>query len=86
MDVRAGDLAATIVRRRHGVFPEQAQRISQMSDEELIQFRREDPISATQVEGGLSLTGGHHRTHEIALRVQAGRLDPNITIRILLHD
>lgn len=85
-EVRAGDLEATIVGRRHGISPEQAQRISQLSGEELIRFRCQDPISATQVEGGLSLTGGHHRTNEILLRVQAGQLDPNTMIGILLHD
>ncbi|MCI0455480.1 MAG: hypothetical protein L0Z62_00705 [Gemmataceae bacterium] len=85
-EVRAGDLAETIVGRRHGIFPEQAQRVGQLSNEELILFRVEDPISATQAQNGLSLTGGHHRTNEIIQRVQAGQLDPNTTMRVLLHD
>jgi hypothetical protein len=86
VEVRAGELAETIVGRRHGIFPEQAQRMGQLSNEELIRFRVEDPISGTQAQNGLSLTGGHHRTNEIIQRVQAGQLDPNTIIRILLHD
>lgn len=82
-EVRAGDLAETIVGRKHGIFPEQAQRVGQLSHEELIRFRVEDPISATQAQNGLSLTGGHHRTNEIIQRVQAGQLEPNT---IILHD
>jgi hypothetical protein len=84
--VRAGDLAQTIVGRKHGIFPEQAERVGRLSNEDLIRFRVEDPISATQAQTGLSLTGGHHRTIEIIQRVQAGQLDPNTIIRILLHD
>jgi hypothetical protein len=84
--VRAGDLAAMIVGRRHGIFPEQAQRVGQLSNEELIRFRVEDPISATPVQNGLSLTGGHHRTNEIIQRVLTGHLDPSTIIRILIHD
>jgi hypothetical protein len=34
----------------------------------------------------LSLTGGHHRTAEIISRVNAGTLDPNTPVRILVHD
>jgi hypothetical protein len=85
-EVRAGDLAGTIVARKHGIFPEQAERVGQLSNDELIRFRVEDPISATQADNGLSLTGGHHRTHEIIQRVQASKLDPNTIIRVLLHD
>lgn len=85
-EVRAGDLADTIVGRRHGILPEQAQRVGQLNNEELIRFRVEDPISATQAQNGLSLTGGHHRTNEIIQRVQAGQLDPDTRIRVLIHD
>jgi hypothetical protein len=85
-EVRAGDLAETIVGRKHGIFPEQAQRVGQLGQEDLIRFRVEDPISATPAQNGLSLTGGHHRTSEIIQRVQADQLDPNTIIRILLHD
>jgi hypothetical protein len=84
-EVRVGDLKELIVRRRHGIFPEQAQRLSQMSNEDLIRLRLEDPISATEVAHGFSLTGGHHRTDEIMKRVQAGQLDPETIIRILIH-
>jgi hypothetical protein len=67
VEVRIGELAETIVGRRHGILPEQAQRISRLTNEELIRFRIEDPISSTQEANGLSLTGGHHRTSEIIL-------------------
>ncbi len=85
-DIRAGDLAVSIVGRRHGILPEQAQWVCQLSHDDLIRFRLEDPISATQVEAGLSLTGGHHRTHEIIQRVQSGQLSPDTLIRVLIHD
>ena len=85
-EVRAGDLDDTIVGRKHGIFPDQAEQVSQLSNDELIRFRAEDPISATQDGDGLSLTGGHHRTNEIIQRVQAGQLDPDTIIRILIHD
>ncbi len=86
VEIRAGDLAESIVQRRHGIFPEQALRVSQLSPEELIRFRVDDPISAVESLAGLALTGGHHRTTEITRRVQAGQLDPDTVIRILLHD
>jgi hypothetical protein len=85
-EIRAGNLAGTITGRRHGIFPEQARSISQMSNEELIRFRSEDPTSAIESKGGLSLTGGHHRTSEIINRVQSGRLLPDTIVRILVHD
>lgn len=31
VDVRVGDLAETIVGRRHGIFPEQAERVGQLA-------------------------------------------------------
>jgi len=85
-EVQAGDLARIIVSRRHGILLEQARWISQLSNEDLIAFRREDPISATQVSNGFSLTGGHHRIHEIIQRVLSGRLPSDTMLRILLHD
>ena len=45
-----------------------------------------DPISASGQAGQLSLTGGHHRTAEIARRVASGQLPPDTTVRVLLHD
>lgn len=86
VEVRAGELAQAIVDRRHGIYLEQADRIGQLSNEDLIRFRLEDPMSATQVQNGLCLTGGHHRTNEIIQRVQAETMDHNTIIRILLHD
>src|SRR5687767_9516783 len=56
-EAKAGDLATAIVARRHGIFPDQAERIKQLGDDDLIRFRPEDPISAVEVENGLSLTG-----------------------------
>lgn len=57
-----------------------------MTDEELIRFSIEDPISAVESDAGLSLTGGHHRTAEIDARVRSGQMSPDTIIRILLHD
>lgn len=85
-EVRAGDLAVTIVARKHGIVPEQAERVRQLGHDDLIRFHLDDPISAVEAGGGLSLTGGHHRTNEISQRVQAGTMDPNTIIRVLLHD
>jgi len=86
IEVRARDLAVLIVQRRHGIFPDQASRIGQLDNDEIAQFRIEDPISAVKVDDGLSLTGGHHRTHEMIQRVAAGKMSPDAVVRILLHD
>jgi hypothetical protein len=85
-EVRAGDLDSLVIRRRHGLFPEQVESIGHLGDEELVRFRPEDPISAVEASSGLSLTGGHHRTAEIINRVRSGRLPANTIIRILVHD
>lgn len=85
-EVAAGDLSDLVLGGKHGIFPEQAERIAGLSNEDLIRFRLEDPMSAIQSGEGLSLTGGHHRINEIIQRVQSGRLDANTTIRILVHD
>ncbi len=84
--ISAGALAGLIVKRKHGIFPCQLEVIKGFDTEALTKFDTLDPISATECEGGLSLTGGHHRTHEIATRVGAGRLPPETPVRILLHD
>jgi hypothetical protein len=86
VDVAAVDVPTLIVGRRHGIFPEQAEIIAQFSNEELVTFRLDDPISAIQVYNGFSLTGGHHRINEIIHRVQLSHIDPNTLIRILVHD
>ncbi|MEP0883709.1 FG-GAP-like repeat-containing protein [Trichocoleus sp. ST-U3] len=85
-DVRAGDLEQSIVNTRHGIFPEQAESIRGLSNEELVRFRIEDPISGTGDSGNISLTGGHHRTAEIINRVTSGQLSPDTAVRILFHD
>jgi hypothetical protein len=86
VEVRAGDLAGTITGRRHGISPEQAVSIARLSNEELMRYRPEDPVSAVELGSGSSLTGGHHRSAEIINRVQSGRLSPDTMIRILVLD
>jgi hypothetical protein len=85
-DVSVGELLVLIVVFRHGVFPEQCQRVAQLRNQDLLAFRSDDPMSATLVTEGLSLTGGHHRVHEIKRRVLSGELDASAIIRILIHD
>jgi hypothetical protein len=85
-EIRAGDLGKVVTRTKHGIDPRQAGPVSQLSNEDLVRFRLQEPISATRGENGLSLTGGHHRTAEIISRVNAGTLDPNTPVRILVHD
>lgn len=86
-EIRAGDVERQIKQTKHGIFPEQEASVGRLSNEELVRFRIEDPISATQRSGdGLSLTGGHHRAAEIARRVAAGQLPPNTPVPFLLHD
>jgi hypothetical protein len=85
-EVRAGDLEATIRSRMHPENPQQAGPVSQLSNEELARCRLEDPISGVEGQGGLGLTGGHHRTAEIIRRVQAGQMSPDTIIRIVVHD
>jgi len=70
----------------HPENPRQALPISQITNEELVRFRLEDPISAIQGEGELSLTGGHHRTAEIIRRVESGQMSPDTIIKVLVHD
>jgi hypothetical protein len=85
-EVRAGDLERLIVERKHGRFQEQRDALSPVADEVLLRVNREDPISARWVGGGLSLTGGHHRTWEIMDRVAEGKMDPGTPVRILVHE
>jgi hypothetical protein len=84
--IRAIDLEAEVVARRHGIEPEQARRVAGLGDEDLVRYRPEDPISAARVPGGLSLTGGHHRVDEIIRRARAGPLAPETIVRVLIHD
>jgi hypothetical protein len=85
-EIRAGDLAATIIERKHSLYPEQEERIRKMTNDELIRFNVEDPISATECSGGLSLTGGHHRTNEVSQRACSMQMDPSTIVEVLLHD
>jgi hypothetical protein len=87
VEFKAGELKDLIGgRTKHGIFPDQARAVGTMSNEELVRFRIEDPISATGDATELSLTGGHHRTAEIATRVEANALPPDTPVRVLLHD
>jgi hypothetical protein len=85
-EIQAGHFEKMIVARRHGSLPELAAQIEQMSNDDLVLFRLDDPISAVETQNGLSLTGGHHRTSEIVRRVQAERLDRSVIVRVLIHD
>ena len=85
-EVRTGDIASAIRGRRHGINPEQAASVRQMTNEELLRFRIEDPISGHIVGDGFEITGGHHRLAEITRRIEAGELPPDILVRILVHD
>ena len=85
-EIRAGELGGSVVDTRHGISPDQAGSIGQMSNEELIRFRIEDPISGSGGPGALSVTGGHHRIAEIVSRVASGKLPPDTIIRVLVHD
>jgi Pretoxin HINT domain len=86
LEIRAGDLAQSVKGRKHGIFPDQAERVSKFSNDDLIRFRLDDPMSATGSQGNLSLTGGHHRTAEIIKRVDANEILPDTIVKVLLHD
>lgn len=86
-EICAGDVEKEIAQTKHGAFPDQEASIANLSNDELIRFRIEDPISATPASsGGVSVTGGHHRIAEIARRVHSGQLPPNTPVPFLLHD
>ncbi|MBZ4417857.1 RHS repeat-associated core domain-containing protein [Myxococcus sp. RHSTA-1-4] len=85
-EVSVGELAERIVERLHPTNAFQRSGVSQMTDDDLVRFRVDDPISANGAKGGFRLTGGHHRTEEIIRRVQAGEMAPHFTIKVLLHD
>jgi hypothetical protein len=86
-EIRAGDVEREVARTKHGIFPDQEASISRLSNDDLVRFRIDDPISGAPAPGGgLSVTGGHHRIAEIARRVRSGRLPPNTPVPVLLHD
>jgi hypothetical protein len=82
----AGEIEGGLASRKHGINPSQAARVGQLSTEELVRFRFDDPISSHGIRGGIRLTGGHHRISEIIRRVSTGELHPNTPVHILLHD
>jgi hypothetical protein len=85
-DLNAGDIGGAIKGRKHGIFPDQAESISRLSNEELLRFRPDDPISGVIQGDGFAITGGHHRLNEIIRRVEEGTLPKDTKIRILFHD
>jgi RHS repeat-associated protein len=85
-EVKAGELDRIITGTKHGINPEQAASVRTLSNEELVRFRIEDPISGTGGESDLSVTGGHHRLAEIINRVNVGELSPDTLVQILFHD
>jgi hypothetical protein len=85
-EINAGDIAGAVKGQKHGIFPDQAESISRMSNEELLRFNPNDPISGVIQGDGFSITGGHHRLNEIARRVEAGLLPADTKVRILFHD
>lgn len=85
-DLLAGDIAGAIKGRQHGIFIEQAESVSRMSNEELLCFRPDDPMSGVICGDGFSITGGHHRLNEIIRRVEAGTLPRDTKVEILFHD
>lgn len=85
-DVPSGAVETLIKGEKHGLFPKQAEAVRSLSNEELVRFRIEDPISGAEAGGGFSLTGGHHRIAEIIRRAKSGELPPDTPVRILLHD
>jgi hypothetical protein len=72
------------IARQHALNPEQAASVRTMDNAELVRFRAEDPISVARGSG--KLTGGHHRSAEIARRVAAGELPPDTAVEVLSHD
>ena len=53
----------------------------------LVGFRTKDPISSRGLsEGGLNVTGGHHKVAEIQRRVANGTLPASTAVMVLLHD
>ncbi len=84
-NIPAGELASTMD-PKHGIHDGQAAGVAPMSNEELIKFRPEDPISGTPKGDGLAQTGGHHRTAEIDRRVKSGEMPADTPVPVLIHD
>jgi hypothetical protein len=84
--VPAKDLADTMD-PKHGINEDQAAQVRKLSNDDLTNFNREDPISGIQKDDGtLAQTGGHHRTAEIDRRVKSGELPPDTPVPVLVHD
>ncbi len=85
-ELNAGDIGGAIKGQKHGILPDQAESVSKMTNEELLRFRPDDPISGNIQGDGFNITGGHHRLNEIIRRVEAGELPADTKVRILFHD
>ena len=70
----------------HHLFSFVFDEVKQLSNDELLRFRPDDPMSGHPGDAGFSITGGHHRMNEIIRRVQAGELPADTPVRILFHD
>jgi hypothetical protein len=84
--IRAGLLEQLIKDRKHGIDERQAKSIAQLSNDDLTRYREDEPISALFKDGGLSLTGGHHRTNEIIQRVRSGKMSPDALVEVMIHE
>jgi hypothetical protein len=84
-EIRAGDLERLLV-PRHGLDLRQLRSLEPLTNEELLVFRPDDPLTMIPRDGMLHLTGGHHRAAHIAMRVKAGTLSPDTPVVVLLHE
>ena len=84
--ISVGSIEGRLASVKYEIFEAQASSIAKLSNAELVAFRIADPISSHGIRSGLQLTGGHHRINEIVRRINAGLLDPNTKVQILLHN
>ncbi len=85
-DVNAHDLPTLISGKMHGLHPDQQKRMLGLSNDDLLMFRYDDPISGVLTKEGFSITGGHHRLSEIQRRVDCGSIPKGTKVRVLIHD
>ena len=70
----------------HDLHPDQQKRMLGLSNDDLLSFRYDDPLSGVLTKDGFSITGGHHRLSEIQRRVECGTIPKGTKVRILIHD
>jgi hypothetical protein len=85
-DINAQDLPTLISGKMHGLHPDQQKRMLGLSNDDLLMFRYDDPISGVLTKDGFSITGGHHRLSEIQRRVDCGSIPKGTKVRVLIHD